>query len=73
MSIIEGHSTGGDDAPVSVAQQTWPAHQMWPGGGPGGGQAMPDGTLPSPGGWNRFAIEVEDLAATDQSSCGKQT
>jgi catechol 2,3-dioxygenase-like lactoylglutathione lyase family enzyme len=33
-----------------------------PGGGPGGGQAMPDGTLPRPGGWNRFAIEVSDLA-----------
>ncbi|HUY98808.1 MAG TPA: VOC family protein [Thermomicrobiaceae bacterium] len=36
-----------------------------PGGGPGGGgQAMPDGTLPQPGGWNRFAIEVSDLAGT---------
>ena len=35
-----------------------------PGGGPGGGQAMPDGTLPRPGGWNRFALEVSDLAAT---------
>lgn len=34
-----------------------------PGGGPGGGQAMPDGTVPQPGGWNRFAIEVDDLAA----------
>ena len=33
-----------------------------PGGGPGGGQAMPDGTVPQPGGWNRFAIEVGDLA-----------
>jgi catechol 2,3-dioxygenase-like lactoylglutathione lyase family enzyme len=32
-----------------------------PGAGPGGGQAMPDGTLPAPGGWNRFAIEVSDL------------
>ncbi|HYK71133.1 MAG TPA: VOC family protein [Streptosporangiaceae bacterium] len=32
-----------------------------PGGGPGGGQAMPDGTLPSPGGWNRFMLEVADL------------
>jgi catechol 2,3-dioxygenase-like lactoylglutathione lyase family enzyme len=32
-----------------------------PSGGPGGGQAMPDGTLPAPGGWNRFAIEVSDL------------
>ncbi len=35
-----------------------------PGGGPGGGQAMPDGTLPEPGGWNRFQLEVEDLEAT---------
>jgi catechol 2,3-dioxygenase-like lactoylglutathione lyase family enzyme len=35
-----------------------------PGGGPGGGQAMPDGRLPEPGGWNRFAIQVSDLAAT---------
>src|SRR6185437_16069546 len=34
-----------------------------PGGGPGGGQAMPDGTLPSPGGWNRFSIEVDGLDA----------
>jgi catechol 2,3-dioxygenase-like lactoylglutathione lyase family enzyme len=30
----------------------------------GGGQSMPDGTRPEPGGWNRFAIEVQDLAAT---------
>ncbi len=29
----------------------------------GGGQSMPDGTKPQPGGWNRFAIEVSDLAA----------
>ena len=35
-----------------------------PGGGPGGGQAMPDGTLPRPGGWNRFQLEVHDLEAT---------
>jgi catechol 2,3-dioxygenase-like lactoylglutathione lyase family enzyme len=28
----------------------------------GGGQAMPDGTKPEPGGWNRFVIEVTDLA-----------
>lgn len=32
-----------------------------PGGGPGGGQAMPDGRIPEPGGWNRFAIEVDDV------------
>jgi catechol 2,3-dioxygenase-like lactoylglutathione lyase family enzyme len=35
-----------------------------PGGGPGGGAAMPDGAMPAPGGWNRFALEVDDLAAT---------
>ena len=34
-----------------------------PGGGPGGGAAMPDGRLPEPGGWNRFQIEVTDLDA----------
>src|SRR5215467_16143748 len=32
-----------------------------PGGGPGGGAAMPDGTVPTPGGWNRFAIEVSGI------------
>lgn len=35
-----------------------------PGGGPGGGAAMPDGTMPSPGGWNRFQLEVADIEAT---------
>lgn len=34
-----------------------------PGGGPGGGQAMPDGTMPRPGGWNRFQLEVDDIEA----------
>ena len=34
-----------------------------PGGGPGGGQAMPDGSFPKPGGWNRFALEVDDVDA----------
>ncbi len=33
--------------------------------GPGGGaQVMPDGRKPEPGGWNRFQIEVPDLAQT---------
>ena len=36
-----------------------------PGAGPGGGgQATRDGRLPEPGGWNRFMVEVADLAAT---------
>lgn len=30
----------------------------------GGGQPMPDGTQQKPGGWNRFAIQVDDIAAT---------
>lgn len=35
-----------------------------PGGPGGGGQAMPDGTVPQPGGWNRFQLEVEEIEAT---------
>jgi len=27
----------------------------------GGGQPMPDGTVPRPGGWNRLMLEVDDL------------
>ncbi|MGH2871236.1 MAG: VOC family protein [Solirubrobacteraceae bacterium] len=34
-----------------------------PGGGPGGGQAMPDGRVPEPGGWNRFQLQVQDIDA----------
>jgi catechol 2,3-dioxygenase-like lactoylglutathione lyase family enzyme len=35
------------------------------GRGPGGGsQAMPDGRVPEPGGWNRFTLEVTDLVST---------
>jgi catechol 2,3-dioxygenase-like lactoylglutathione lyase family enzyme len=34
-----------------------------PGGSGGGGQAMPDGEAPKPGGWNRIQIEVEGLEA----------
>lgn len=30
----------------------------------GGGQPMPDGTPQRPGGWNRFAVQVTDLADT---------
>ncbi len=34
-----------------------------PGAG-GAGQSMDDGRVPAPGGWDRFQIEVKDLAAT---------
>jgi catechol 2,3-dioxygenase-like lactoylglutathione lyase family enzyme len=33
-----------------------------PTGQGGGAQPMPDGRRPEPGGWNRFQIEVSDLA-----------
>jgi catechol 2,3-dioxygenase-like lactoylglutathione lyase family enzyme len=35
-----------------------------PSGAGGGGQAMPDGTSPEPGGWNRIMLELEDLATS---------
>jgi len=34
-----------------------------PGAG-GAGQTLPDGSVPAPGGWNRFQIEVDDLDGT---------
>lgn len=34
-----------------------------PSGQGGGGQVLPDGTRPAPGGWNRFSLEVADLEA----------
>jgi catechol 2,3-dioxygenase-like lactoylglutathione lyase family enzyme len=30
----------------------------------GGGAALPDGSVPAPGGWNRIALQVTDLPAT---------
>jgi catechol 2,3-dioxygenase-like lactoylglutathione lyase family enzyme len=33
-----------------------------PDGPAGGGAPMPDGTMQEPGGWNRFSVEVPDLA-----------
>jgi catechol 2,3-dioxygenase-like lactoylglutathione lyase family enzyme len=30
---------------------------------PGGSHVLPDGTLPEPGGWNRMALQVEDIEA----------
>src|SRR4051812_38459045 len=41
-----------------------------PSGAGGGGQAMPDGTRPEPGGWNRFSLETPDLTATVETLRG---
>lgn len=38
-----------------------------PGTQGGGGQAMPDGTLPEPGGWNRISLPVTGLPAIVES------
>lgn len=35
-----------------------------PSGVGGGGQVLPDGRRPEPGGWNRFQLQVSDLTAT---------
>jgi catechol 2,3-dioxygenase-like lactoylglutathione lyase family enzyme len=32
-----------------------------PSGEGGGGQAMPDGRRPGPGGWNRISLPVDDI------------
>ena len=34
-----------------------------PSGQGGGGQVLPDGRRPEPGGWNRFMLQVDDLEA----------
>jgi catechol 2,3-dioxygenase-like lactoylglutathione lyase family enzyme len=34
-----------------------------PSGQGGGGQTLADGSVPQPGGWNRFQIEVSDIDA----------
>ena len=41
-----------------------------PGGGGGAGQPMPDGSVPAPGGWNRFQLETDDLDASIASLRG---
>ncbi len=42
-----------------------------PGGGPGGGQAMPDGRIPKPGGWNRFTLESPTWPPWSKTSATK--
>ncbi len=38
---------------------------LWVAGPPASAQRpMPDGRQPAPGGWNRFVVQVEDIAAT---------
>ena len=39
--------------------------ELWLAGPPSSAQRpMPDGSQPTPGGWNRIVVQVEDIAAT---------
>jgi catechol 2,3-dioxygenase-like lactoylglutathione lyase family enzyme len=38
----------------------------------GAGQSMPDGTAPSPGGWSRIILEVDDLESTIEALKAKK-
>jgi catechol 2,3-dioxygenase-like lactoylglutathione lyase family enzyme len=42
-----------------------------PSGGGGAGRTLSDGARPEPGGWNRFQLEVTDLAATVDTLRGR--
>jgi catechol 2,3-dioxygenase-like lactoylglutathione lyase family enzyme len=42
-----------------------------PGAG-GAGQTMKDGAIPSPGGWNRFQLEIDDLENFVKELKGKE-
>jgi catechol 2,3-dioxygenase-like lactoylglutathione lyase family enzyme len=39
----------------------------------GGGQAMPDGRVPEPGGWNRISLPVDDIEADVERLRGSGT
>ncbi len=56
--------TLGFNASPAVAQVTrGDLHLLLSGPQSSGARALPDGQHPSPGGWNRLIIEVEDLPA----------
>ncbi len=42
-----------------------------PGAQGGGGRTLSDGRAPEPGGWNRIALEVDDLEGTVEQLRGK--
>jgi catechol 2,3-dioxygenase-like lactoylglutathione lyase family enzyme len=47
-----------DDLRLVLVSPVGPGHRG------GGSRPMPDGTKQEPGGWNRFMLEVSDLAGT---------
>jgi len=65
-----------DSLGFQVVQQFGPAMAiverddltLWLAGpGASASRPMPDGSVPGPGGWNRFVVQVDDLVATVES------
>ena len=54
---VEMHPTPGFAA---LSKENLKLYLNQPGIG-GAGQAMKDGAIPAPGGWNRFQLEIDDL------------
>lgn len=50
-------------SPAFAAVQRGPLRLLLSGRGSSAGRPMPDGRQPEPGGWNRFQVIVEDIAA----------
>ncbi|QUD89395.1 VOC family protein [Phenylobacterium montanum] len=50
-------------APAFAAVERGPVRLLLSGRASSAGRPMPDGRLPEPGGWNRFQLVVQDLAA----------
>lgn len=50
-------------SPAFAAVERGPLRLLLSGKASSAGRAMPDGRQPEPGGWNRFQVIVEDIAA----------
>ena len=58
-----GFSVQLNAAPAFASVERGPLRLLLSGRGSSAGRPMPDGRQPEPGGWNRFQLLVEDLAA----------
>ncbi len=58
-----GFSVQLNAAPAFASVELGPLRLLLSGRGSSAGRPMPDGRQPEPGGWNRFQLVVEDIAA----------
>ncbi|HEY8617065.1 VOC family protein [Phenylobacterium sp.] len=58
-----GFEPFGPSSPAFAAVTRGPIRLLLSGRGSSAGRPMPDGRQPEPGGWNRFQLVVDDLAA----------